>query len=316
VYVKHFTVPVDDNVSLARIELRDARYPFFVTLNLQAYRDEDVIEQGVEIRHDESGIVALDRFASAAVLLRGRGHWLSQFPSDYKREATQAEERLGPGIKILDSKIGVRATRFRMPSFLVSRGQPAQEEQGEVLGGSLAWSGSFQLAFEIDHRTRLRMLSGINPAGGRYHLANGAVFTTPKMLWSRSGQGKGQVSRNFHRWARKYGIRVGEQPRRTLLNNWEATHMNFDEAKIVSLFDGAAEIGVETFLLDDGWFGNRHPRDNDRSRLADWQVNQRKLPHGLSYLAHEAKARGLRFGICIEPEMVNLRSDLYERQPG
>ena len=315
VYVEHETVPIDENVSLTRIALRDAHYPFFVTLNLLAYREQDVIEQWVEIRHEEPGTIALDRFVSAAVLLRSGEYWLSQFHGDYKREATLAEERLGPGIKILDSKIGVRATRYRIPSFLAARRQPAQEEQGEVLGGSLAWSGNFQLAFEIDHRNRLRILSGINPAGSRYFLATGEIFTTPKMLWSWSGQGKGQVSRSFHRWARKYGIRDGEKPRPTLLNNWEATHMNFDEAKIVSLFDGAAEIGAETFLLDDGWFGNRHPRDNDRSGLGDWQVNHRKLPRGLSYLADEAKERGLGFGIWIEPEMVNPQSDLYELHP-
>lgn len=315
VYVKHETIPIDGNVSTTRIELRDPHYPFFVTIFLQTYRDEDMIEQWVEIHHGESGVVALDRYASASLLFRGREYLLSQFIGDYKREATLTGEQLGPGIKILDSKIGVRATRYRIPSFLVSRDLPAQEEQGEVVGGSLAWSGSFQQTFEIDHRNRLRVLSGINPSGSRYHLAPGEVFETPKMLWTWSDRGKGQISRNFHRWARKYGIRDGSRPRPVLLNNWEATHMNFDEAKIVSLFDGAAEIGVETFLLDDGWFGNRHPRDNDRAGLGDWQVNHRKLPHGLTYLVDEAKERGLGFGIWIEPEMVNPQSDLYNRHP-
>ena len=132
------------------------------------------------------------------------------------------------------------------------------------------------------------------------------------MLWTWSDHGKGQVSRNFHRWARRYGIRDGDKPRPVLLNNWEATGMNFDEKTIVSLFDGAKELGADTFLLDDGWFGNAHPRNQDNAGLGDWQVNTNKLPHGLSYLADEANKRGINFGIWIEPEMVNPTSDLFE----
>ena len=123
------------------------------------------------------------------------------------------------------------------------------------------------------------------------------------------------MSRNFHRWARRYGIRDGDKPRPVLLNNWEATGFNFDEERIVSLFDGAKELGAETFLLDDGWFGNGHPRNDDHAGLGDWQVNTNKLPHGLSYLSAEAKKRGVNFGIWIEPEMVNPNSDLFEQHP-
>ena len=135
------------------------------------------------------------------------------------------------------------------------------------------------------------------------------------MLWTFSDHGKGQVSRNFHRWARKYGVRDGDTPRPVLLNNWEATYFNFDEEKIVSLFDGAKELGAELFLLDDGWFGNKHPRNNDSAGLGDWQANHQKLPHGLSHLADEAQKRGIRFGIWMEPEMVNPASELYEQHP-
>src|SRR5690242_786299 len=162
---------------------------------------------------------------------------------------------------------------------------------------------------------RLRGLCGINPFGSQYHLSSGKGFQTPVMLWAWSDHGKGQVSRNFHRWARRYGIRDGAKPRPVLLNNWEATHFDFDEQKIVALFDGAKELGAELFLLDDGWFGDKHPRDHDRAGLGDWQVNARKLPHGLSFLAGEAQKRGLRFGIWFEPEMVNPASELYERHP-
>src|SRR5215218_7294579 len=315
IYVSHETDAVDDNVTLTRVTLKDGFYPFFVTLHLRAYRREDVIEQWAEIRHEEGGAVALSRFASSAPVLKADAYWLTQFQGNYMREAELVEERLTPGVKVLDSKLGVRAHQMRNPSFLLALDGPGREESGEVYGGTLAWSGSFQLAFEVDWTNRLRALCGINPFGSEYRLARGRVFKTPAMLWTWSGEGKGRVSRNFHRWARRYGMRDGDRPRPVLLNNWEATHMDFDEQKIVSLFDGARELGVELFLLDDGWFGNKYPRDNDRAGLGDWQVNRRKLPRGLSHLAAEAKRRGLDFGIWLEPEMVNPSSELYERHP-
>ena len=305
----------DANVTLTRIKLRDPAYEFFVTLNFRAFRNEDVIEQWAEISHDEAAPVVLARFASAAPVFKAESYWLTQFQGDYSREVELVEERLTPGIKILDSKIGVRAHQFRNPSFILALDGPAREDAGEVIGGTLAWSGSFQFAFEVDFRKHLRALCGINPFGEEYRLARGKIFTTPAMLFSWSDAGKGQVSRNLHHWARRYGIRDGDKPRPVLLNNWEATDMKFDEQKIVSLFDGAKELGIDLFLLDDGWFGNKHPRDNDRAGLGDWQVNAKKLPHGLSFLADAAKQRGFGFGIWLEPEMTNPASDLFEQHP-
>ena len=315
IYVRDETTAIDTNVSLTRIELKDPAYPFFVTLCFKTYSKEDVIEQWTEIRHGENAPVTLFRFASSAPLFNAKEYWLTQFHGDWGREATLAEEKLSPGMKILDSKIGVRASRFRFPSFVLSLGGPAAEETGEVFGGSLEWSGSYQLAFEVDWKSRLRALCGINPFAEQIHWPPGEIFTTPAMLWTWSDSGKGQISRNFHNWARRYGVRDGDKPRPVLLNNWEATDMNFNEPLLVSLFYGAKAIGADTFLLDDGWFGNAHPRNHDNAGLGDWQVNTNKLPRGLSYLASEANKRGVNFGIWIEPEMVNPQSDLFEKHP-
>ena len=108
----------------------------------------------------------------------------------------------------------------------------------------------------------------------------------------------------------------GEGERLTLLNNWEATYFDFDENKISGLFKDAKDIGVDMFLLDDGWFGNKYPRNDDKAGLGDWQENAKKLPHGLGYLVKEAKKEGVKFGIWIEPEMVNPKSELYEKHLG
>jgi alpha-galactosidase len=315
IYVRHQTSALDGNVMLTRLELKDPAYPFFVTLCFKAYGQEDVIEQWAEIHHEEPGAVVLQHFASTSPLFRGKEYWLSQFCGDYAKEANLLEEKLGRGLKILDSKIGVRSSQFCIPSFVLALNGPAQEESGEVYAGSLKWSGSFQLAFEMDAKDRLRSLCGINPFGQQYRLAGGEAFSTPGMLWTWSGHGKGQASRNLHAWAIRYGIRDGAKARQIVLNNWEATGFKFDEQTIVSLFDGARELGVDTFLLDDGWFGNAHPRNHDRAGLGDWQVNTNKLPRGLGYLAQQARQRGVQFGIWIEPEMVNPSSELFERHP-
>lgn len=316
IFVKQSETVADKNIRLTRIELKDGFYPFFVTLCFKAYQQQDVIEQWAEIRHDESRPVTLYRFASTGLVVpKADEYWLTQLHGDWADEAQLVEEKLTSGIKVLDSKIGVRALQFRTPSFLIALDHQAEEERGRVLGGSLEWSGSFQLAFEVDMKNRLRALGGINPFGSQYRLVPEKTFVTPGLLWSWSDQGKGQVSRNFHRWARLYGMRDGDKPRPVLLNNWEATGFNFNEARIVALFDGARSLGADTFLLDDGWFGNRHPRNDDKAGLGDWQVNTNKLPHGLSYLAEEAKKRGVDFGIWIEPEMVNPVSDLFEQHP-
>jgi alpha-galactosidase len=306
---------LDTNITLTQIRLKDPAYPFYVIVCLKSYRAEDMLEQWTEIRHTERTPVVLERYASCAPLFQADEYWLTQFHGDYRREAVLAEEKLGPGLKTLASSLGTRATRYCLPSFLVSLDGPAREETGEVFGGSLEWSGNFEITFELDPKNRLRALCGINPLGEPYHLPPGEIFRTPAVLWTWSAGGKGRVSRNFHHWALRYGLRDGGKPRPVLLNNWEATDMKFDENLIVSLFDGAREIGADTFLLDDGWFGNAHPRDQDNAGLGDWQVNTNKLPHGLVHLADETRKRGLKFGIWIEPEMVNPMSDLYAQHP-
>jgi alpha-galactosidase len=135
------------------------------------------------------------------------------------------------------------------------------------------------------------------------------------MIWAWSANGLGDMSRKLHRWARDYGMRDGRKPRAVLLNNWEATGFDFDFNRIAGLFGPAKDLGVELFLLDDGWFGNKYPRVSDNAGLGDWQPNRARLPDGLAPLAAAAVNDGLRFGIWMEPEMVNPKSELFEQHP-
>jgi alpha-galactosidase len=301
--------------NLTTIHLKDPEYSFTVDLFFQTFPEQDVIETWSQIRNEEPGVIHVDRFASASPDFGVGSFWLTQFHGEWANEANMSEERLTYGIKTIDSKLGVRAQQFRSPSFLLSKGGPLQEDSGEVFGGTLAWSGSFAFSFEVDPVGRVRALCGMNPYESTYHLDPGKTLETAKMIWSWSDSGAGKLSRNMHEWARQNAIRDGGKPRAILLNNWEATYFHFDEKKIVSLFGGAKELGMELFLLDDGWFGVKYPRDNDGQGLGDWTPDPKKLPNGLGALTKAAGERGLRFGIWLEPEMVNPKSELFEKHP-
>jgi alpha-galactosidase len=298
----------------ARIHLHDSVYPFEVTLCFRTHHDEDVIEEWTEIRHQEPGVVTLKRMASTSLLLTTNVYLTHFFGNWAKEMLSPITEKITPGTKVLDSKLGVRADQFQNPNFILSLNGTATETNGEVLAGSLAWSGSFQLAFD-DNNEGVRALCGINPFMSAYHLKPNETFTTPKMIWTWSDHGLGDMSRKLHNWARDFGMRDGHKTRAVLLNNWEATGFDFDFNRIVSLFNPAKKLGVELFLLDDGWFGNKYPRINDHAGLGDWQPNRSRLPDGLAPLAAAAVKDGLRFGIWMEPEMVNPNSVLFHEHP-
>lgn len=302
------------DIEVIRIRLHDPAYPCNVTLCFRTHHDEDLVEQWVEIQHQEPRAVTLKRFASTSLLL-SKDVYLTHFFGDWAKEMLNPiTEEITPGTKVLDSKLGVRAHQFRNPFFILSLNGKATETNGEVLAGSLEWSGSFQCAFD-NYGEGVRALCGINPFDSSYRLKPGENFTTPTMIWVWSGSGLGDMSRKFHRWARDFGIRDGHKTRTVLLNNWEATGFDFDFNRIAGLFGPAKEIGTELFLLDDGWFGNKYPRNNDTAGLGDWQPNRKRFPDGMAPLAAEAVKQGLQFGIWMEPEMVNPKSELFEKHP-
>ena len=314
-YVSHVTKREDDNVAHTSIVLKDPQYPVEVTLHFAAHFNENTIREWTEIRHNEKKPVTLTNFASSMLHFDAAKYWLTQFDGDYMTEMRMKESQLTTGIKIIDSKLGSRAHMYRTPAFFLSLNKPAGENDGELLAGTLAWSGNFQCTFEIDQTNSLRMIAGMNPYASEYILQPGKTFSTPEFIFTYSDNGKGEASRNLHRWARNYGVLDGNKPRKTLLNNWEATHMDFNEKILVELFDGAKNLGVDLFLLDDGWFGNKYPRDADKTALGDWSVDRKKLPSGIGHLVKEASDKGLEFGIWVEPEMISPKSELYEKHP-
>ena len=298
------------------IKLADKVYPVSVTLHYVAFKEENIIKTWSEISHSEKKPVTLTQYASGMVYFKRPAYFLNEYNSDWAKEVRQSTEQLQFGKKILDSKQGSRAAEMVQPFFEIGMGKPAEENSGEVLLGQIGWVGNFRFTFEVDNHGVLRVISGINPYASEYMLKSGEVFRTPEFYFTLSQNGVGEASRSFHRWARKYQVKDGQGDRFTLLNNWENTYFDFDQPKLAGIMKEGKKLGVDLFLLDDGWFGNgKDARNGDNAGLGDWEVNSEKLPGGVPALVQAAKDAGVKFGIWIEPEMVNPQSKLYRKHP-
>lgn len=298
------------------LSLKDYVTELSVNLVFEAYPAEDIIVTHTEILNGGKQAVELLNYASSSLYVQADDYLLTHFWGAWAAEMQTEHELLGHDVKVIESRRGTQTTQANNPSFLLSLGtREFSETAGEVIAGALAWSGNFRLSFERDSGGRLNILTGISPFASAYPLAAGATFTTPDMIYTWSGEGAGKASRNLHRWARKYSIYGGGQVNPTLLNSWEGAYFSFTTETLLRMMDDAAGMGLEMFVLDDGWFGNKFPRNGDKSGLGDWEVNTAKLPEGIDYLASYAHSKGLKFGIWIEPEMVNPRSELAQKHP-
>ena len=274
------------------IRLRDDKYPFDVTLNYTAYPKENVIKTWSEISHNEKKSVTLSAYASAMLYFNEPEYYLTEFSSDWAKEAQMSSQKLQFGKKVIDTKLGSRAAMHTHPFFEIGLNGPVKEHSGEVLMGTLGWTGNFRFIFEVDNVGNLRVIPGINPYASNYELKANETFTTPEFIFTLSYDGTSQGSRNLHEWARKYSLKDGEGSRMTLLNNWENTAFDFDQEILAELMKEAKHLGVDMFLLDDGWFGNKYPRKDDHAGLGDWVVTHDKLPGGIAALVRSADEAG------------------------
>lgn len=313
-YVSH-TQTARSGATETIVKLRDEKYPLNVNLHYLAYAKEDVICQWAEISHGENKPISLGRYASGMLYFEEPTYYLTEFSGDWAREMQMSQTQLNFGRKTIDTRLGTRAAMLASPFFEVGLGSPVSENHGKVLMGTIGWTGNFRFTFEVDHNNQLRILAGINPDASTYTLDRGKTFRTPEFIFTISTQGTGQGSRNFQRWALNHRLYMAQEDRMTLLNNWENTYFDFDEQKLNNLFGQAKSLGVDLFLLDDGWFGNRYPRNDDKAGLGDWQANRAKLPGGIPALVKGANEQGVDFGIWIEPEMVNPESELARNKP-
>ena len=316
IYVQHEQQELSGgNVVMTTITMQDRKQPLKVELVVTAYREENVFTQKVNITNLQKKEVVLHNFYSSYLPMRAKKYYLNSFYGAWTQEMFMEESLLNHGVKSIENKMGVRTTHIENPSFVLSLDMPLNEHAGDVIGGALAWSGNYKINFQVDDFDILNITAGMNPYASEYFLDSGETFHTPEMIYTYSLNGAGGVSRNLHDWARRYQVYDADATRPTLLNSWEGAYFSFDEKTITDMIDDAADIGLEMFVLDDGWFGSKYPRNNDKQGLGDWQVIKDKLPRGIDYLANYAEGKGLQFGIWIEPEMVNPKSKLAENHP-
>ena len=298
-----------------KITLKDPQYPVTVVLCYKAYFEEDMIETWTEVYHGEAKPVTLTQFASCTLPIRRGNVWLSHFYGSWANEARLVEEPILPGEKVIKNKDGARNSHTDHAEVMFSLDGKGKENCGDVIGAALCYSGNYQLKVETDDTEYHYVFAGINPDNSEYHLKKGETFTTPKVALSFSKCGLSGVSRNFHKWGRKYMLAHGEKERKILLNSWEGVYFDINQQGMDQMMGDIASMGGELFVMDDGWFGDKYPRKTDNCALGDWVVDKNKLPEGIEGLLRDAKKHGIKFGIWIEPEMTNSVSELYDAHP-
>ncbi|MDR2953603.1 MAG: alpha-galactosidase [Prevotella sp.] len=311
-YVSHETKRIDENVSETCIRLKDPVYPFYTDIYYKTYAVQNVIEQWTEVYHQETSPVIVKQASSSALTLRSSDYWLTQFTGDWMNEFNVDESQLTVGSKVIENRWGITSSNGRQPHFMITLGnEKPSETNGEVLAGTLAWSGNYQLKIERLPQGQLTVVSGMNPWSSDYTLPAGKKYITPSLIYTYTSEGKGQASRNLHRWALEYGIRDGQEPLRTIFNNWEATGMNTADNVIIPFLKPAKDLGFELFLLDDGWFGLP-----DKARvLGEWNATPKMHPNGMRMIIEAAGKAGIDFGLWVEMEMVNPEARLVKEHP-
>ena len=304
-----------ENVKTTCFRLKDEVYPFHVDLYYKAYFNEDIIETWTEIYHNEEEDVELEEFASAYLPVKSFNPYLTHFHGNWGNEFRLFEEELQRGMKTIKNKDGIRNTDRDNPSFMLSLDGPATENQGNIIAGTLAWTGNYAISFDRSLQNDINIVAGINESTGGWTLSKNERFVTPELILTYSNRGKGQISRNYHRWAREYKMLGGYDLRPILLNSWEGVYMDIEEEVMFAMMDDFAALGGEMFVMDDGWFGNKYPRNSGSAGLGDWEPDKNKLPNGLQPLIDHARSQNLGFGIWLEPEMVNDKSELALAHP-
>jgi Alpha-galactosidase len=304
-----------DKAELTVISLKDKIYPFYVKMYYKAYQDVDIIEIWSEISHQEKKAVILNQFASACLPVRKGNVWLSHLYGAWANEGRLAEEPLKAGMKVIKNKDGVRNSHTAHAEVMFSLDGKPRENTGRVIGAALCYSGNYKLRIDTDESDYHYFFAGINEENSSYSLKKNEVFRTPELALTYSNEGLSGSSRNFHRWARLYKLANGTKLRKILLNSWEGVYFKINESGMNQMMSDIASMGGELFVMDDGWFGSKYPRKTDRTSLGDWVVDSQKLPSGLKGLIDNARKHGIKFGIWIEPEMTNTRSELYEKHP-
>lgn len=294
------------------IHLKDAYAQLEAILSYTIFNDLALISRSVEIKNHSQKTIRLNRVMSACLDIPYANLEVIDLNGSWGAERQISRQPISPGIKTFSSTRGTSS--HQQNPFIAVVEKTTTENQGQVYGMALVYSGNHEEVVEQDQYGQIRLGCGIASYGFSWKLEPNECFQTPEAVMVYSKNGLNGMSQIFHQFINQHIVRGRYQskPRPVLINNWEATYFDFDDEKIKQIIDAAADLGVELFVLDDGWFGQR---SNDRQALGDWIENKEKLKIGLSGVSQYAKAKNMQLGLWFEPEMISENSDLYRLHP-
>lgn len=301
-----------DRSEVLTITLKDDIIGLVVKLNYTVFPGQNVIVRNVEFINEGQSDLKLLKAMSLQLDLPDDQFDFIHFSGAWLRERQLYRTALRPGLQSIDS-LRYSSSPQNNPFFMLSR-KHTTEESGEVYGFNLVYSGNFQNSIEVDHFGTTRVLIGVNPVEFEYLLEPQMSFVTPEAIMSYSAQGMNALSQQLAIFYREHLVnpRFAKRPRPIVLNSWETMYFNLTTDKVLELAKCGQQLGVELFVLDDGWFGHR---EGDNSSLGDWTTDYRRLPKGISYIADEIHKMGMQFGLWFEPEMISIDSELYRTHP-
>ncbi len=302
---------LENDRQVLRIDQKDTFYPIIVSSFYKAWPEYDVVERWTEILNVGKENVKLEKVLSASLWLPANNYELTHFNGIWGNEFQPNTTLLTQGRKTVENR---NFRSYGLPLFLISTENGANEDHGELWYGQIHYSGNWVLEFDKQARGEIQILGGINFWDTEWTLKPNSTFESPVFSFGYSSEGKGKVSRNYGDYVRERILREQKRNeiRPVLYNSWYATEFDVNEKQQLALATVAKKIGVETFVIDDGWFKGRV---TDKAGLGDWSVDRNKFPKGLNPLIKKINAMGMDFGIWVEPEMVNPDSDLYRAHP-
>ena len=302
----------DDEAQTLLVTLYDQLIDLKVVLSYTIFENYAAITRNAYIENCGHENMVLNQAMSMSIDLADKDYEMIELTGAWSRERHIKERKLEHGIQSIYSLRGCSSNNFN--PFIALKRETTTEYDGEVLGFSFVYSGNFLAQVEVDTYDVARVSMGIHPHCFSYHLSHGESFQTPEVVMVYSDSGLNAMSQTYHKLYQKRLARgiYRDQPRPILVNNWEGTYFDFTEDKIITMAQTAKKLGIELFVLDDGWFGQRN---NDKAGLGDWYANLEKIPSGINGLSQKIIDLGMKFGLWIEPEMVNKDSDLYRLHP-
>ena len=307
------------HITTLSVWLKDVAHEnLVIKVNYAAYDDCDIVKMNAEYFNNGKKPIVLQKYMSAVLPIQSDNCVLLQLEGTLKDEVNESITPLTAGQHNISTTTGSRVAHYTNASFMLGLDGRLEEQNCPVVAGTLVWMGNSHI--ELYNTPAVQgvptlVMGGINPSASDYTLAGKSSLATPEMVFTYATNGKGEATRSLHRWARHYQILDGTKTREVLLNSWEGVHFDTREENMTDMTRDFAQLGGEMFVVDDGWFGNNPPRDSGKTSLGDWDICNKKLPNGIRPLIDLAHNNGMKFGIWIEPEMVNLDSDLYRAHP-